>query len=231
MKIITPICLLASLLLAASAFAGETNNAVAVPTLEYLGAINWTNLEKSEFETRAEFRERIAEDFKKFIGKEVWLHVDRDSTFFKYDAETRTASVGMLVDYGDGHDSTRPDSAVILMKDWDHGPPITHKDCRLQIENLDDLPERLRYDKLFLGLSFVIDSKVVRPMAENKKLEIWIKIKASHPEAASAGLYFGGDDGKTFKTYSYQLPCRLLAMRVVAGTTSEILANWDENEK
>jgi len=220
----------------------QTNNVEPIPASDFFKSIHWDQLKKSEFESQAEYAARIEKGFE-FAGKPIWLEASDSEISFSYDAEDKKATIGLLPESG-GPSSNG--LFCLSSTNWSIGHReeqnafgakvdvayFEGEKYEIKILNLNDLPQEVRPDTIRLGFVFKFDPARAEFASKNKTLRFLLRVVVDHIRDADKSTSattptLGMPD--CFMVHTYELPVRLIALKVIDKKSATTLASWSQN--
>ena len=210
-----------------------------IPTAQaetFFHQVQWTNLVKSPFESAAEYTNRIKSECD-LEGKKVWIEVSGSAAFFTYNAEDKQAAIGLR-----GYDGVFPVCVSNLpsyrdMRQNTYGAQaeVTHewrKSADFRFANLASLPGIVSDPAFTIPLRLIFPLAAQRANDKTSKNELKLLICVEIGNMAEAkitnvlGLQATIASPVSSGSTHYQIPAKLIGMRVVDKTSDSVLAEW-----
>jgi hypothetical protein len=205
---------------------------------------------KTEFETKAEFEERISAQRAKFVNQTSYVWVARQNVQYTYNAEAKTLVIQTT---GGGtlfSDQKNPKATVLLDEISEElgtslgqnafGVKVDVRKSRgvkyeLQVENFLDLPintkwvEKSPLGSINLGLALPMPPDLAKVVVSNKVLTLLLKIRCVAPENATDKTHHilpKIDLPREHTTRTISVPVEVLGLAVANPTNNVLIAHW-----
>ncbi|MDB6125479.1 MAG: hypothetical protein JWQ71_4472 [Pedosphaera sp.] len=213
--------------------------------------ISWEQLEKSTYESQADYRKRIDKLPLPFKGM-VFLDIDLRLVQFRYDAEKQQLSFVLQRDFvllrGQSDSSSRFTLASVTKTISENeaktviGENITiHnrnvENFQFNFKNMKDIPKRLRIMvNSFEGIGFTIPmaGETAKQLLAHNELALVFGV-AAEPLAGAHRYYASfearADTPSNILQINYEIPARLLDVKLYNRVSHEVLASWSASSK